>query len=97
MAGESGLETAAVGGALSYVPPTTAGDDVALKSAAQGRRTKASCWSDSTPSRGRSTSSRRSICSSDCSRSVAASRRIRRSATGGRPPNVEPGRRLSGE
>jgi type VI secretion system protein ImpH len=34
MAGESGLETAAVGGALSYVPPTTAGDDVALKSAA---------------------------------------------------------------
>lgn len=37
MAGESGLETAAVGGALSYVPPTTAGDDVALRSAASRR------------------------------------------------------------
>ena len=33
MAGESGLETAAVGGALSYVSPPTTGDDVALTSA----------------------------------------------------------------
>ena len=32
MAGESGLETAAVGGALSYVPAATAADDVALAS-----------------------------------------------------------------
>ena len=32
MAGESGLETAAVGGALSYVPAATAADDVALSS-----------------------------------------------------------------
>jgi len=37
MAGESGLETAAVGGALSYVPKDTSGDDVALTSSAAAR------------------------------------------------------------
>ncbi|HZI40197.1 MAG TPA: type VI secretion system baseplate subunit TssG, partial [Gemmatimonadaceae bacterium] len=37
MASESGLETAAVGGALSYVPRGTGGDDVALTSSAAAR------------------------------------------------------------